>query len=166
MVFRSPLQSMWDLTIHPFQGPAFSLTLVPFSNRCGTLTKSTPLGPSILNGTLPRVYPLREIASLLVHCPISTPGNTLLTHYPVSTPLRNSLLADTSLSVCPLSENRLLTNTSLSVCPFLGTTSSLAHRLLSGSDTICNDPSPLLVDIVLFGFSRSSFPSRFLKRVF
>ena len=32
-------------------------------------------------------------------------------------------------------------------------------------DTICNSPIPLLVDVVLFGFSLSGFPSKFLKRV-
>ena len=32
---RFPLQSMWDLTIHPIQGSASSLALVPLSNRCG-----------------------------------------------------------------------------------------------------------------------------------
>ena len=63
--------------------------------------------------------------------------------------------------------------------PFQGPTSLLAHRLLStllqsstsllahrpmcGSDTICNDPSPSLANIVLFGLSLSGFPSRFLN---
>ena len=37
-------QLMWDLTIHPRQGSASLLALVPFSNRCGTLTKSTRFG--------------------------------------------------------------------------------------------------------------------------
>ena len=43
--------------------------------------------------------------------------------------------------------------------------SSLAHYLVSGfdSDIICNSPSSSLADIVLFGLSLSSFPSRFLK---
>ena len=34
---------------------------------------------------------------------------------------------------------------------------------VSSSDTICNSPSPPLVDIVLFGLSLSDFPSRFFK---
>ena len=34
------------------------------------------------------------------------------------------------------------------------------HRLVTGSDTICNDPNPPLADIVLFGLSLSGFPSR------
>ena len=32
---------LWNLTIHPLLGLAFSLTLVPFSNQCGTPAKST-----------------------------------------------------------------------------------------------------------------------------
>ena len=54
----SPPQPMWDITIHPFQGPAFSRTLVPFSKRCRIRTKSTPL---------------RGLAFLLVHHLMSTP---------------------------------------------------------------------------------------------
>ena len=49
------LQPMWDITIRPFRGPASSLTLVPFSNRCGTSFE-----PSVLTVTLPRVYPFGE----------------------------------------------------------------------------------------------------------
>ena len=44
--------------------------------------------------------------------------------------------------------------------PLWGTASSLAHRLVSGSDTICNGPGSLLADIVLFGLSLLSFPFR------
>ena len=35
--------------------------------------------------------------------------------------------------------------------PLRGTASPLAHRSVSGSNTICNGPSPPLADIVLFG---------------
>ena len=42
----------------PLWGPTSSLALVPFSNRCGTAPKSTPL---------------RGPASLLAHCLVSTP---------------------------------------------------------------------------------------------
>ena len=41
-----------------------------------------------------------------------------------------------------------------------GTARRLAHRPVSGSDTICNDPDPPLADIVFFGLSLSSFPSK------
>ena len=120
---HSFLQSMWDITIHPFRAPAgthyflqsmwdshqptsqfipfeVSLTLVHFSNRCGTPTISTPLGPA-----------------------------SLLAHRLVSTPLRR-------------------------------TARRLTHRLVSHSNTICNDPSPPLADIVLFLLSLTGFPSR------
>ena len=49
--------------------------------------------------------------------------------------------------------------------PLWNSASSLTHRSMFGSDTICNGPSPLLVDIVLFGLYFSDFPTRFLKRV-
>ena len=39
--------------------------------------------------------------------------------------------------------------------------SSLAHRPVSGSHTICNSLSPPLADVVLFGLSLSGYPSRF-----
>ena len=41
------------------------------------------------------------------------------------------------------------------------TTRRLAHCSVSGSDTIWNDPDPLLADIVLFGLSLSGFPYAF-----
>ena len=47
--------------------------------------------------------------------------------------------------------------------PLRGSVSSLAHRPVSGSDTICNSPSPPLVNIVFFGLSLSGFLSKFLK---
>ena len=47
-----------------------------------------------------------------------------------------------------------------SCLPLWETASSLAHRPVSGSDTICNDPSPPPADIVFFGLSRSGFLSR------
>ena len=40
------------------------------------------------------------------------------------------------------------------------TARKLAHRPVSGSDTICNGPDPPLANIVLFGLSLSGFPSR------
>ena len=49
--------------------------------------------------------------------------------------------------------------------PLRGSTSSLAHRPMSGIDTICNGPNPPLTDVVLFGLSLSGFPSSILKRV-
>ena len=104
-MFRFPPQSMWDLTIHPLRGPASSLTLVPFSNRCG-IPQSTPFRANVLVGTPPRVHPLQ------------------------------------------------------------GSASSLAHRPESGSDTICNNSSSPLADIILFRFSLKVFKMRLLGRGF
>ena len=53
----------------------------------------------------------------------------------------------------------LLTHRLVSI-PLRGTTRRLAHRPISDSNTICNDPDPPLADIVLFQFSLSGFPSR------
>ena len=58
----------------------------------------------------------------------------------------------------------LLAHCLLSI-PLRSSTSSLAHRIVSGSDTICNIPNSPLADIVLFELFLSGFPSRFLKRV-
>ena len=77
-MFRSPPQPMWDLTIHP------------------------KVGPNTLAGIPPRVHPLQNLASLLVHCFVST--------------------------------------------PLQGSVSSLAHHSMSGSNTICNNTNPHLVD--------------------
>ena len=44
--------------------------------------------------------------------------------------------------------------------PLRGTARRLAHRPVSDSDTICNNPGPPLADIVLFGLFLSDFPSR------
>ena len=49
---------------------------------------------------------------------------------------------------------------SLVSTPLRRTAKRLAHRPVSGSDTICNGPDPPLVDIVLFGLSLSGFPLR------
>ena len=64
-------------------------------------------------------------------------------------------------SLClPPSGPSVLTGTPPCVYPLRKIASSLAHRPMSGSDTIYNGPGPLLADIILFGFFLSSFPSR------
>ena len=45
-------------------------------------------------------------------------------------------------------------------CLLWGTASLVANSSVSGSNTICNGPDPLLADNVLFWFSLSSFPSK------
>ena len=46
--------------------------------------------------------------------------------------------------------------------PLQGSTSSLVHCPVSGSDTICNGPSPPVADIILFGLSLKVFKMRIL----
>ena len=50
--------------------------------------------------------------------------------------------------------------------PFQGLASSLAHRPVSSSDTICNGPSPPLSDIIFFGLFLKVFKRRLLERGF
>ena len=50
--------------------------------------------------------------------------------------------------------------------PLRGSASSLAHCLVSGSDTIYNSQSPLLADIVFFGLSLKVFKTSLLGRGF
>ena len=71
----------------------------------------------------------------------------------------------------PTSGQRLLLVHYLVSTPLRGSTSSLAHCLGSGSDTICNRPSPPLLDIVLFwlfpfGLPLKIFKTRLLGRGF
>ena len=56
----------------------------------------------------------------------------------------------------PLLGPSVCTDTLLCDYPFRGTARRLTHRPVSGSDTNCNGPSPLLANIVLL----SNFPSR------
>ena len=71
MVVCSPPQPIWDITIHPLQGPVSSLAFFPSSNRYRTAPKFTPFGASVFTGTPPHVYPLRGTAKRLAHCPMS-----------------------------------------------------------------------------------------------
>ena len=139
-MFRSPTQPMWDLTIHHSSGPTSSLALVPISNRYGT----------------PQSTPLQGTASLLTHPSVQPPSRlSLLAGTPlVSTPLQGSASLLAHSSCLPPSGLSLLTST-----PLMSTLlwSSLAHRPMSGSDTICNNSSPPLADIVLFGLSLKVF---------
>ena len=49
----------------------------------------------------------------------------------------------------------------LTIHPPWSPTSSLAHRSVSGFNTICNRPNPLLADIVLFSLSFWASPQSF-----
>ena len=50
--------------------------------------------------------------------------------------------------------------------PLQSLVSSLAHRPVSGSDTICNNPSPPLANIVFFRLSLKAFKTCMLGRSF
>ena len=79
----------WDLTIHPVREPASSLTLISFSNRCGTHQIYPPSRLNILTGTSTHVHPLRGSASLLAHRPVS--GSNVIC-YNSSPPLADMVL--------------------------------------------------------------------------
>ena len=70
-MFRYLPQLMWDLTIHLLRGPASSLALVPFSNRCGTPQSTPTWDPTSLLAHRLVSTPLRGSASLLTHRPVS-----------------------------------------------------------------------------------------------
>ena len=61
------------------------------------------------------------------------------------------------LPIHPSSEPSVLADTPPRVYPLRGSASSLAHRLVSSSDTICNSPSSPLADIVFFGLPLKVF---------
>ena len=48
---------------------------------------------------------------------------------------------------------------------FLTPSDSRMSKMFTETKCICNGSAPLLADIVLFGFSLSGFPLKFLKRV-
>ena len=112
----------------------------------------------------------RDFHTLIKNVSFSSPTNVGSHNPPPSVP---SALADTCflLNRCRTPQSTPLRSPTsflahhLVSTPFRGSTSSLAHRPLSSSDTICNNPSPPLVDNVLFRLSLSGFSSRFLKRV-
>ena len=130
---------MWDLTIHFPGGPT---SLLAHCLVCGSDTiynsSSLPLADIILFG-----FSISSFPSRFLKC---------VCYGEVSTPLYKECFV-------PLSNWRGI---SQSTSPE-GPASLLAHRPVSGSDTISNDLSPPLAYIILFGLSLPSLPSRFLK---
>ena len=70
-MFRSSLQPIWDLTIHPLRANILTSTHFLLQSIWDPPIQ-TPLEPSILAGTPPRVHPLWDSASLLEHRSVST----------------------------------------------------------------------------------------------
>ena len=141
----------------------------PLSNRCG-ISQSTLLQGPTYSLTHHSVFtPLRGLASSLAHHSVFTPlrgSASSLAHHSVFTPLRGSTSSLAHhLVFTPL--RGLVSSLAPTWClpPFGGSASSLAHRPVSDSNTVCNSPSPLLADIVLFGLSLLGFPSKILKRL-
>ena len=60
---------MWDLSIHLPSGPASSLALVLFSNRCGT-SQSTPFGTQCPCWHTTSFHPLQSSTSSLAYQPV------------------------------------------------------------------------------------------------
>ena len=62
---------MWDITIHPFGASVLAGTISFLQSMWDRPQIHPSLGPSILTGTPPRVYPFWEIARRLAHHPMS-----------------------------------------------------------------------------------------------
>ena len=178
MVVCSPPNQCGTSQSTTLRGPAFLLTLFPSSNWMRPPPNPPPLGPNVLTGTLLRVYPIRGTARRLTHR--LTSGSNTICNDP------DPLLADIVLfrffsgfphwhsflppiewdrpQIYPSLGASVLTGTLLRVYPIRGTARRLTHRLTSDSNTICNDPDPLLADIVIFEFF-SGFPQGFKTRL-
>ena len=84
---------------------------------------------------------------ITIHPPFLFPSSNQCRIAPKSTPFGASVLTGPPPRVYPLR----------------GIARRLAHRPVSSSDTICNDPNSPLADIILFGLSLSgSFKTRLL----
>ena len=122
------------LCVHPFRGSAFLL-----SHRF----VSTPFRANVLADDMPpRVHPLLGLVSLLAHRFVSTPFWDQCPCY--RTALCPPLQGPTSLLihcfVSTLFRANVLTSTPPRVYPIRDSAFSLAHRLVSSSDTIYNSP--------------------------
>ena len=139
----------------------------------GSHNSSLPSGSSVLADThsfFQSIWELHKIHTIRGQHPYWHTAWCLL-------PLGKSLLVGTSLLVSSLAlipfsnryetppnsppfEASVFTGTPSHVYPFRGRASSLACRPVPSSDTICNGPSPPLVDIVLFGLPLKVFKTR------
>ena len=116
---------MWDLTLHPLWSPVSSLTLVPFSNRCGTSYSKPPSGPAFL------------LAHRLVSTSLGVSASSLA-HRPMFSLALVSFPIDVGPPIHPLSGPAFLLAHHL-VSTSLGDSAySLTHRPVSDPDTICN----------------------------
>ena len=135
MVFCSPLEPMWDITIHPLQGkrPRWHSFLPP-------IDVGPPPNPPDARRRFPHTYKWCFVL-LLNQCGTSQ-----------STPFRASVLAGTLSFLQSMWDRH-------QIHPLRDSASLLAHRVVSGFDTICNNLGPPLANIVLFELSLSDFLS-------
>ena len=135
-MFHSPLQPMWDLIIHPLRGPTSSLAHRPVSGSYTICNRPNP----------PLTYIVR-------FGPRPHSFKTCLLGRSFHTLIKNALFSSP-------------TNVGSHNPPPLGPASSLEHRPMSGSETICNRLSPPLANNLRFGPQPHGFKTHLLGRGF
>ena len=128
-----------------------------------------PLADIVLFCALPQSFKMRMLGegfyTLMNGVLFSSPTNVGYHNPPPPPPLEPSVLAGIRsfhqsmwdpLQIHPPLGPSVLTDTP----PLRVIARRLAHRSVSSSDTICNDPDQPLANIILFGLSLSSFHSR------
>ena len=151
-MFRSPPQPMWDLTIHSSLGSSVLAGTRSLLQSMWDPPIHPLLEPNVLVGTPLRVHPLQAQ-------PLSFSSPTDVgSHNPP--PLEPNVLASTrsllqsmwDSPIHPPSGPNVLAGTPLCVHSFPGSASLLAHLPISGSDTICNNPSSPLAILSTLSF--------------
>ena len=131
-MIRSPLQPMWDLTIHPLTSPTSSLThrsVHGFDTICNS--PSPPLADIVFSRLFLSDFPFVFSRLSLLGFPSRFQNASVKDRFPH--PYKECFV--------PLED--------------------LVLSLVPGSDTICNNSIPPLADIVFSRLSLSGFPSRF-----
>ena len=161
-MFRSPPQPIWDLTIYLSSGPSVlsgPMSLMTHRPVSGSDTicngPSPPLADIVLFGlSLSGLRLLgRGFHTLINNALFSSPTDVESHNLPLFGAQRPRWHSFPS----PI-------NLGPPIHALSGPASLMAHRPVSGFDTICNGPSPSLADIVLFGLSLSGL--RLLGRGF
>ena len=165
-----PLQSMWDLPIHPLRGSAFSLAQRVLSSSDTICNSPNPplldivLFELSLSGFLSRFFKTRLLGrsfhTLTNNVSFSSPtdvGSHNSPPFGAQRPRWHSF--PSPIDVGPPNSPPLGLSVLAGTSPFEAQPSR--WHLVFDSDTICNRPSPPLSDIVLFGLSLLGFSSRF-----
>ena len=152
-MFRSPPQPMWDLTIYPSSGPSV------LSGPTSLMTRRPVSGSdTICNGPSPPLADIVLFGLFLSSLRLLWRGfHTLIKNASFSSPTdvgsHNLPLFDAQRPRWHSFPSPI--NVGPPIHALSNPASLMAHRSVSGSDTICNNPSPPLGDIVLFGLSLS-----------